>query len=122
MPEEQYIILHMHELLQYLNRRGTATFITLAQHGMMGEMKQSIDLTYLADTVIVLRYFEAMGHIRRAISVIKKRSGSHESTIREFQIDGRGLTVGPPLSEFQGVLRGIPTYVGNRGPLLTESA
>jgi len=118
MPEEQYLILHLHELLQYLNRRGVATFLTVAQHGMIGDMKQTIDVTYLADTVIMLRYFEAAGRVRRAVSVIKKRTGSHEDTIREYRIDNRGLTLGPPLNEFQGVLRGVPTYVGQGSPLL----
>jgi circadian clock protein KaiC len=118
MPEEQFLTLHLHELLQYLNRRGAATFLTVAQHGMVGEMKQPIDVTYVADTVIMLRYFEAMGHVRRAISVIKKRAGGHEDTIREFRIDWRGITVGKPLEEFQGVLRGVPTYVGKSTPLM----
>jgi circadian clock protein KaiC len=118
MPEEQFVELHLHELLQYLNRHGAATFLTIAQHGMIGDMKQPIDVTYLADSVIMLRYFEAHGRVRRAISVIKKRTGSHEDTIREFRITGRGITVGEPLSEFQGVLRGVPTYVGKSGPLL----
>jgi circadian clock protein KaiC len=119
MPEEQYVILHLHELLQYLNRQGTATFLTVAQHGMIGsDMKQSIDVTYLADSVIMLRYFEALGRVRRAISVIKKRTGPHEDTIREFRITARGIEVGPALEEFQGVLRGVPTYVGGTGPLM----
>ncbi|HUI13369.1 MAG TPA: ATPase domain-containing protein [Xanthobacteraceae bacterium] len=118
MPEEQYLILHIHELLQYLNRQGAATFLTVAQHGMMGDMKQPIDVTYLADSVIMLRYFEALGRVRRAISVIKKRTGSHEDTIREFRITDRGIEVGPALKEFQGVLRGIPTYVGGGEPLM----
>ncbi len=122
MPEEQYLILHLHELLQYLNRRGAATFLAVAQHGMIGDMKQTIDVTYLADTVIMLRYFEALGRVRRAISVIKKRTGSHEDTIREFHISGRGIEVGPALQEFQGVLRGVPTYVGGSEPLLREKA
>jgi circadian clock protein KaiC len=81
-------------------------------------MKQTIDVTYLADTVIMLRYFEAMGRVRRAISVIKKRTGSHEGTIREYRIDGRGIEVGPALEEFHGVLRGVPTYVGGGTPLM----
>ena len=118
MPEEQFLILHLHELLQYLNRRGAATFLTVAQHGMIGDMKQTIDVTYLADTVIMLRYFEAQGRVRRAISVIKKRTGAHEDTIREFRIGGRGIELGPALQEFQGVLRGVPTYVGGGGPLM----
>jgi circadian clock protein KaiC len=122
MPEEQFLILHLHELLQYLNRQGAATFLTMAQHGMMGDMKQPIDVTYLADTVIMLRYFEALGHVRRALSVIKKRTGAHEDTIREYRINGRGMEVGPALEEFQGVLRGVPTYVGGREPLMRGNA
>ena len=120
MPEENSLILHMHELLQYLNRRGAATFITVAQHGLFGDMRAPVDVTYLADTVILLRYFEALGTVRRAMSVIKKRTGAHESTIREYRIDGRGLTVGGPLEGFQGVLRGVPVYVGEGQPLLQE--
>jgi circadian clock protein KaiC len=117
MPEEQFLILHLHELLQCLNRQGASTFLTIAQHGMVGDMKQTIDLTYLADTVILLRYFEAMGRVRRAISVIKKRMGAHEDTIRELRISSAGLTVGQPLVEFQGVLRGVPTYLGSQETL-----
>jgi circadian clock protein KaiC len=112
MPEEHFLLLHMHELLQYMNRRGVSTFLTVAQHGLVGEMKAPVDVTYLADTVLLLRYFEAAGHVRRAVSVIKKRAGQHEKTIREYEIDQRGLTVGPPLHEFQGVLRGVPNFVG----------
>src|SRR5258705_5160183 len=120
MPEENSLILHMHELLQYLNRRGAATFMTVAQHGLVGDMKAPIDVTYLADTVILLRYFEALGTVRRAISIIKKRTGMHESTIREFRIDSRGLTIGEPLDGFQGILRGVPVYLGEGQPLLQE--
>jgi circadian clock protein KaiC len=122
MPEENSLILHMHELLQYLNRRGAATFMTVAQHGLVGDMKAPVDVTYLADTVILLRYFEASGSVRRAMSVIKKRTGAHESTIREYRIDGRGLTIGAPLSEFQGVLRGVPIYNGQNSLLEGSSA
>jgi circadian clock protein KaiC len=118
MPEEQYLVLHLHELLQYLNRRGVATFLTMAQLGMVGEVRQTVDLSYLADTVIMLRYFEALGRVRRAISVIKKRSGAHEDTIRELRIGEAGIVLGEPLSEFQGVLRGVPTYVGKGAPLM----
>jgi circadian clock protein KaiC len=120
MPEENSLILHMHELLQYLNRRGAATFMTVAQHGLVGDMKAPVDVTYLADTVMLLRYFEAMGTVRRAISIIKKRTGAHESTIREYRIDGRGLTIGDPLDGFQGILRGVPMYIGEGRPLLEE--
>lgn len=112
MPDEQSLILHMHELLQYLNRQGANTFLTVAQHGLVGDMKSPVDVTYLADTVLLLRYFEATGKVRRAVSVIKKRTGSHEDTIREYRISAKGLALGKPLSEFQGVLRGVPTLVG----------
>lgn len=118
MPEEHSLLLHMHELLQYLNRQGATTFVTVAQHGLLGEMKSPVDITYLADSVILLRYFEALGRVRRAISVIKKRSGSHEDTIREYRIGSNGLLIGKPLSQFNGVLRGIPTYVGQDSPLM----
>ena len=82
MPDEKALLLHMHELLQYLNRQGATTFLTVAQHGLVGDMKSSVDATYLADTVILLRYFEARGRVKRAVSVIKKRGGRHEDTIR----------------------------------------
>ena len=118
MPEEQALILHMHELLQYLNRQGVMTFLTVAQHGLVGDMKSPVDVTYLADTVILLRYFEALGRVRRAISVVKKRTGAHEDTIREFMIGKNGITVGKPLDGFQGVLRGVPTLVGANDGLL----
>jgi circadian clock protein KaiC len=121
MPEEKSLILHMHELLQYLNRQGASTFLTVAQHGLVGDMKAPVDVTYLADTVILLRYFEALGRVRRAMSVIKKRTGAHEDTIREYRIDGRGITLGEPLIGFQGVLRGVPELVDER-PTLLESA
>ena len=120
MPEENSLILHMHELLQYLNRRGAATFMTVAQHGLVGDMKAPVDVTYLADTVILLRYFEAVGSVRRAMSIIKKRTGAHELTIREYRINNRGLTIGQPLQGFQGVLRGVPIYLGEGQPLLEE--
>jgi circadian clock protein KaiC len=110
MPEEQSLILHMHELLQFLNRRGIATFVTVAQHGLIGDMKTPVDVTFLADTVILLRFFEAEGRVRRAISVVKKRTGFHEDTIRELTISSRGLALGPPLKQFHGVLRGVPVY------------
>jgi circadian clock protein KaiC len=118
MPEEQALILHMHELLQYLNRQGSTTFLTVAQHGLVGDMKSPVDVTYLADTVILLRYFEALGRVRRAISVVKKRTGVHEDTIREFMIDKDGVTLGNPLTAFQGVLRGVPSLVGDDAGLL----
>jgi circadian clock protein KaiC len=115
MPQENSLILHMHELLQYCNRRGVSTFLTVAQHGMVGDMKTPVDVTYLADAVILLRFFEAEGSVRRAMSVIKKRTGKHEDTIREFWIND-GLHVGEPLAQFHGILRGTPVMTGDRMP------
>jgi circadian clock protein KaiC len=120
MPEEHYLILHIHELLQFLNRQGASTFLTVAQHGLVGEMRSPVDVTYLADTVLLLRYFEAQGSVRRAISVVKKRSGSHERTIREYEIDSRGFRLGEPLTQFQGVLRGVPSFVGEVKGLMQD--
>ncbi|WP_458094286.1 ATPase domain-containing protein [Roseomonas sp. WA12] len=122
MPDENALILHVHELLQYLNRQGATTFLTVAQHGLVGDMKSPVDITYLADTVILLRYFEALGKVRRAVSVIKKRTGAHEDTIREYRIGQGGLSLGAPLEQFQGVLRGVPTFVGAAAPLLGAPA
>ena len=118
MPEENSLILHMHELLQYLNRQGASTFMTVAQHGLVGRMDTPVDVTYLADTVILLRYFEAYGRVRRAISVVKKRTGSHESYIREFRIGENGLVLGEPLKSFRGILGGVPSYAGDKEPLM----
>jgi circadian clock protein KaiC len=112
MPDERQLILHMHELLQFLNRKGTSTFLTVAQHGLVGDMKAPVDVTYLADTVILLRYFEVLGRVRRAVSVIKKRTSAHEDTIREFCIRDTGIDVGAPLTNVQGVLRGVPKLIG----------
>ncbi len=111
MPEERALLLHLHELLQFLNRRGASTYLTVAQHGLVGSMQAPIDITYLADTVILLRYFEASGRVRRAISVVKKRTSGHEDTIREFRIGKDGITLGEPLTNFQGVLTGVPTLI-----------
>jgi circadian clock protein KaiC len=120
MPEERFLLIQLHELFSYLGQQGVTSFLLLAQHGLVGqEMQTPIDASYLADAVILLRYFEARGKVRQAISVLKKRSGRHERTIRELRIDGRGLHVGAPLSEFQGVLSGTPEYVGG-AELLSE--
>jgi circadian clock protein KaiC len=94
------------------------TILVLAQHGMMGPMQTPIDISYLSDAVILLRYFEARGEVRRAISVVKKRSGTHETTIREFQLNSQGLKVGQPLVDFSGIFTGTPQYVGDAEPLL----
>ena len=119
MAEEQHMLLQMHEILTYLNQQGVLTFLVLAQTGMVGHMQSPIDLTYLSDNVLLLRFFEAGGEIRRALSVVKKRTGAHENTIREFRIDGGGLQVGPKLDGFRGVLTGTPTFEGG-GALLGE--
>lgn len=119
MPDESSLVLHIHELLQFLNRKGTNTFLTVAQHGLVGDMKTPVDVTYLADTVILLRYFEAQAEVRRAISIIKKRASRHESTIREYRVGEGGLRIGPPLTQFQGVLHGVPMLVGASAPLLS---
>jgi circadian clock protein KaiC len=121
MPGEQALILHMHEMLQYLNRQGVSTFLTVAQHGLVGDMKAPVDVTYLADTVVLLRYFEAFGRVRRAMSVIKKRTSPHEDTIREYRISAEGISLGEPLIGFQGVLRGVPELV-EEAPQLLENA
>jgi circadian clock protein KaiC len=118
MAEEQFIVLQMHEILTYLNQQGVVTIVILAQHGMVGQMNSPIDLTYLSDCVVLLRFFEANGRIRRALSVMKKRTGAHEDTIREFGIDRHGLRVGDPLEDFRGVLTGIPTFDGKRVNLM----
>jgi circadian clock protein KaiC len=116
MPEEHALILHMHELLQYLNRQGASSFLTVAQHGLIGDMKAPVDVTYLADTVILLRFFEAEARVRRAISVIKKRTGRHEDTIREMTITSNGMTLSDPLLGFHGVLRGVPELTRRATP------
>jgi circadian clock protein KaiC len=118
MPEEHYLLLQLHELFMYLRHRGIVTLVTLAQHGMIGQMPTPIDLSYLTDTVVLLRYFETMGEVRQAISVMKKRSGAHERTIRELRLDSQGIRVGEPLKDFHGVLTGVPTYIGKAAPLL----
>jgi circadian clock protein KaiC len=118
MPEEQFMLLQMHELLTYLNQQGVLSFLILAQHGLVGQMQSAVDLTYLSDSVLLLRFFEAFGELRRAISVIKKRTGFHESAIREYRIDSTGIRVGEPLRNFSGVLTGIPSFAGQERDLL----
>ena len=111
MPEERYLNLQLHELLAFLNQRGVITLMVLAQQGLVGAMQTTIDLTYLADTVIMLRYFEMLGTVKQALSVIKKRSGNHERTIREIVMSKNGIEVGKPLTEMQGVLTGTPSFI-----------
>ena len=118
MPDGRFLILQMHELLTYLGQQGVVTLLVLAQHGLVGPTEAPLDISYLSDAVVMLRYFEHAGMVRRAMSVVKKRSGYHEQTIREFQLGPRGLVVGPPLTEFSGVLAGVPIYTGSDEPLL----
>lgn len=120
MPDERFLLIQLHELLTFLAQHGVTTILVIAQHGLLGNNMQSpVDLTYLADTVVMLRYFEFAGAIKKAISVVKKRSGSHEETIRELVLSkDEGIRVGQPLKEFRGVLSGTPVYVGDSKSML----
>jgi circadian clock protein KaiC len=121
MPEENYLTLHLHELLSFLNQHGVLTLMIMAQYGILGQdLASPVDLSYLADTVILLRYFEAFGQVRQAISTVKKRSGRHEHSIRELHIGRTGVRVGRELREFQGVLSGQLGYLGESKPLLED--
>jgi circadian clock protein KaiC len=123
MPEERHLVSQMHELLAFLNQQGVVTLLITAQHGFMGTaMVTPIDVSYLADTVLLFRYFEAAGAVRNAVSVVKKRTGGHERTIRELQMTGRGISVGAPLADFHGVLTGVPTFSGGAGALFARGA
>ncbi|WP_372012509.1 ATPase domain-containing protein [Pseudoxanthomonas sp. 10H] len=118
MPDGRFLILQMHELLSYLGQQGVLSIMILAQHGLVGPAETPVDISYLSDTVLMLRYFEHGGVVRRALSVVKKRSGDHEHSIREFRLGAGGLVLGPPLREFSGIFSGTPTYLGNADPLL----
>lgn len=118
MPDERFLVLQMHELLSYLSQLGVLTVLVLAQHGLVGPMDTPLDISYLSDAVVMLRYFEHDGSVRRALSVVKKRSGHHEHTIREFVLGREGVKVGPPLTSFNGIFSGTPTYTGSDTPLL----
>ena len=121
MPSERYLLIHLHELLHYLGQQGVVTIMTVAQHGMMGPaMNAPIDVSFLADTVILLRFFEAAGKVRQAVSVVKKRHGFHERTLRELRLGPRGMEIGDVLEEFQGVLTGVPRYRGKSEHLLDD--
>jgi len=121
IPQSDSPLIRMYELLSYLAGRDVATILIVAQHGLIGmTMAAPIDVSYLADVVIMLRFFEAQGEVRRAISVVKKRTGEHERTLREFRIGAAGLKVGAALTDFHGVLTGVPQYVGPRGPLMPD--
>jgi circadian clock protein KaiC len=112
MPHEEFLAAQLHELLGYLGNRGVVTFLVVAQQGIVGaNMSTPVDASYLADSIVLFRYFEVKGQMRKALSVAKKRGGPHENTIRELTIDGNGIRVGDPLSEFQGVLTGVPSFL-----------
>jgi circadian clock protein KaiC len=117
MPAERHLYIQLHEMLTYFGQCGATTLLVMAQNGIVGSMQSPVDVSYIADSVVLLRYFEAEGRIRKAISVIKKRVGTHENTIREISFDQRGITVGAPLSEFRGVLTTVPEYFGTREKL-----
>lgn len=119
MPSERLLTVQVHELLSFLANHRVSIIMTLVQHGVFGgPVDEAAEVSYLADTVLLLRYFEHAGAVRQAVSVVKKRSGPHEHTIREYRVDHGGLVVGKPLSEFQGVLTGVPTYTGSIAPLM----
>jgi circadian clock protein KaiC len=113
MPEERFLTIQLHELLTYLAQQGVVTLLLVAQHGLVGSgMVTPVDASYLADSVLLLRFFEAAGRVRKAISVMKKRSGGHEDTIRELTMGPGGICIGAPLEQFQGILTGVPSFLG----------
>jgi circadian clock protein KaiC len=120
MPEEQFLLNQLHELLSYLGQQGVVTIMVATQHGLIGSMESRVDVSYLADSVVMLRFFEAAGSVRNAISVVKKRTGKHEKTLREYKLGKSGIHISGPLVEFQGVLSGTPNYIGADSPLLGE--
>jgi circadian clock protein KaiC len=121
MPGEKYLNNQLHELSSYLNQRGVITILVLAQHGLVSATESPVDLSYLADTVMTLRYFEAAGEVKQALAVVKKRSGNHEKTIREFKLEtGRGIRIGEPLKEFHGILTGFPMFRGAATQIMKE--
>jgi circadian clock protein KaiC len=114
MPQEDFLHLHLHELLGYLNQRGIVTIMVLAQHGLVGAMGAPVDVSYLADAVLLMRFFEARGAMKKAVSVIKKRTGFHEDTIRELTLTPKGMVIGQPLRDFEGVMTGVPRVLGGQ--------
>jgi circadian clock protein KaiC len=114
MPGDRFLLLQMHELLSYLNRKSVITLLILGQHGLIGEVRSDLDLSYLSDTILLFRFFESRGELLTALSVVKSRTTAHERTIREFKLGARGLRVGPVLSDFTGVMSGLPSYAGSQ--------
>ena len=119
MPGAKFLLLQMHELLTYLNQKGIVTMLVLGQHGLVGEGRTDVDLSYLSDAIVLFRFFEAQGTVRKAVSVVKSRTSNHELSIREFRLGKTGIEVGPPLVDFEGVLSGVPSYRG-AVPMLGE--
>ena len=118
MPEERFLLIQLHELLTYLAQLGVTTMLVVGQHGLVGQAMQTpVDVSYLADTVILLRYFEATGEVRQAISVVKKRNGAHERSIRQLTLGSNGITIGEALRSFSGILSGTPRYTGETDTL-----
>jgi circadian clock protein KaiC len=120
MPQEKQLLLQLHEFLSYLNQRGIFTLLVSPESGLMGAIKSTLNVSYIADTILLLRFFEAAGRVRKALSVIKNRGGGHEDTIRELRIDRSGPRIGEVLADFEGVLTGMPSYIGKLGPLLEQ--
>jgi circadian clock protein KaiC len=121
MPGEKYLNNQLHELCSCLNQQGVVTILILAQHGLAAAAEAPVDLSYLSDTVASLRYFEAFGEVKQSIAVVKKRSGHHEKTIREFKlIPGKGIVIGEPLKDFQGVLTGVPMFRGSQKQMMED--
>ena len=121
MPEQDFLILQLHELLAFLGNRGVVTLFILSQAGIMGTMQTPLDLTYIADCVMLTRFFEAFGQVKKAISVIKKRTGAHEGGLRELKIGPGGVIVGSVLDEFSGIFTGVPVFNGGKNKILKEA-
>ena len=115
IPNERFLLIQMHELLAYLAEKGVVSILVVAQAGVVGHMQSPVDVSYLADTLILMRFFESRGAVKKAVSVVKNRKGAHEETIREWQISSEGVRVGRVLRNFHGVLTGVPTYLGGAG-------
>ncbi len=119
MPQERQLLPQMHELLIYLSRRGVLSLLIMSQHGIVGNgLIGSVDISYLVDTVVLIRHFEAFGTLKKALPVVKKRHGGHESTIRELRLRPGGIEISEPITEFSGVLTGTPTFSGDARALL----
>jgi circadian clock protein KaiC len=120
MPGAQFLLLQMHELLNFLNQQGIVTLLVLGQHGIIGDVRSDLDLSYLSDAIVLFRFFEARGQLLKAVSVVKSRTNRHELTIREFRLGDAGVEVGPALIDFEGILSGVPSY-GGGVPLLGDA-